>query len=289
MAQNPSFFRKTIFTQADFNHFAELSGDDNPIHVDEAFSARTKFGKPVAHGMFLLSHFCAMLGSAYPGSAITQTELMFPQPTFSGEEVSLHADLQNQTPDEMKFSIELIRGDGARGLQGNLHLVTETRLSPSALTDMPQLSLTPSEAESHRGLSLGQTAEVNRRFTERDLNALASLVQDTNPLYTEPGYARRRGFKNVILPPGLLGGMISFLLGTVLPGRGTNWLKQTYYFPCPAYPEEALTARVTITRIRPEKDLVNLRTMVTNTAGTPVLDGIALVWVSDLERGHEKG
>ena len=47
--------RPLSFTQAQFDRFAALSGDDNPIHVDPQFAARTRFGRTVAHGMFLLS------------------------------------------------------------------------------------------------------------------------------------------------------------------------------------------------------------------------------------------
>ncbi len=60
--------------------------------------------------------------------------------------------------------------------------------------------------------------------------------------------------------PGQVGGMISDLLRTNLPGRGTNWLKQRYGFPAPARVGEQITARVQAIRLRPEKDLVNLRT-----------------------------
>ncbi len=45
---------KRVFSQTDFNRFAALSGDDNPIHIDPEFSAKTKFGQTVAHGMFLI-------------------------------------------------------------------------------------------------------------------------------------------------------------------------------------------------------------------------------------------
>jgi acyl dehydratase len=79
-----------------------------------------------------------------------------------------------------------------------------------------------------------------------------------------------------------LGGLFSFLLGTRLPGRGTNWLKQRLVFPRPAYPGQEITARVEITRLRPEKELVNLRTTCTNPQGEIICDGEALVLVKDL-------
>jgi acyl dehydratase len=85
------------------------------------------------------------------------------------------------------------------------------------------------------------------------------------------------------VPGGLLGGLFSFLLGTRLPGRGTNWLKQRLVFPAPCYAGQEVTARVEIVRLRPEKDLVNLRTACTVPGGQVVCEGEALVLVKDLE------
>ena len=80
-----------------------------------------------------------------------------------------------------------------------------------------------------------------------------------------------------------ISGMISDLLGTKVPGWGTNWLKQRFDFLKPAYPNATITANVEIVRLRPEKDLVNLRTTCVDPVGELILDGEALVWVSDLE------
>jgi acyl dehydratase len=46
---------KTI-TEADFLAFATLTGDDHPIHYDEAFAKRSRFGGRVAHGLLLMAH-----------------------------------------------------------------------------------------------------------------------------------------------------------------------------------------------------------------------------------------
>ena len=50
-----------------FDRFARLSGDDNPIHVDPAFSARTRFGRTVAHGMLLYGRVWAMIAGGPAG------------------------------------------------------------------------------------------------------------------------------------------------------------------------------------------------------------------------------
>ena len=84
---------KRTFTQSDFDRFAALSGDDNPIHVDAEFSARTRFGRTVAHGMLLYSVVCSVLGTRLPGPGTLQIEqeLMFPTATPTGEEVEVRA------------------------------------------------------------------------------------------------------------------------------------------------------------------------------------------------------
>lgn len=50
-------------TGADVQAFAELSGDRNPMHLDPAFSARTPFGRPVAHGMLGLAVATGLLSA----------------------------------------------------------------------------------------------------------------------------------------------------------------------------------------------------------------------------------
>ncbi len=99
--------RRHTFSQSEFNLFADISGDDNPIHVDPDFSARTRFGKTVSHGMLLYSHLWGMIQSAYPGSTQVEQVIKFPAPTFTDEEVL--------------FEIEVTAIDE----QGQLHLKTQ--------------------------------------------------------------------------------------------------------------------------------------------------------------------
>ena len=74
-----------VFTQADFDAFAELSGDDNPIHVDEVFSSKTRFGRTVSHGMLLGTILRGMLDRLVPGARQVEQKLMFPSPTYAGD------------------------------------------------------------------------------------------------------------------------------------------------------------------------------------------------------------
>ena len=52
---------------ADVMKFAEVTGDDNPIHVDPEYAATTRFGKPIVHGVLLLGIISKVLGRDFPG------------------------------------------------------------------------------------------------------------------------------------------------------------------------------------------------------------------------------
>ena len=56
-----------VFTQAQVNSFAEVSGDNNPIHLDAEYAATTAFKKPIIHGIFSASIFSKYFGTIMPG------------------------------------------------------------------------------------------------------------------------------------------------------------------------------------------------------------------------------
>jgi acyl dehydratase len=91
---------RTLFTaehvpsQAEFELFARVSGDDNPIHVNAAFSARTRFGRTVAHGMFLYTLIWSRTRAALPGVLSLEQTLKFPNPSYAGEALRLEATLE---------------------------------------------------------------------------------------------------------------------------------------------------------------------------------------------------
>jgi acyl dehydratase len=55
------------FRQEDVNTFAQITGDNNPIHLDTDFAAGTVFGKPIVHGFFSASVFSMVFGTKFPG------------------------------------------------------------------------------------------------------------------------------------------------------------------------------------------------------------------------------
>ena len=121
-------------------------------------------------------------------------------------------------------------------------------------------------------MKIGDRARVTRVFRAEDVAAFAAL-------------AGARGAPSKTVPEPLIGSLFSYLLGRELPGFGTNYLKQQMCFLKAARLGEPLTATVEITRIRPDKHLVDLATTCTGADGTVLCDGRALVLVEDV--GHQ--
>lgn len=83
--------RKT-FTEEDVRRFIEITGDVNPLHVDEAFAARTQFGRRVLHGMLTASVLSTMVGMLLPGTgAVYRSQtIAFLRPVHVGDTVTAH-------------------------------------------------------------------------------------------------------------------------------------------------------------------------------------------------------
>jgi 3-hydroxybutyryl-CoA dehydratase len=84
-------FTKT-FTEADVQRFIEITGDVNPLHVDEEFAAGTPFCRRVLHGMLTASIFSTMVGMLLPGTgAIYRSQtIRFLLPVYLDETVTAH-------------------------------------------------------------------------------------------------------------------------------------------------------------------------------------------------------
>lgn len=118
------FEEKRTFAQADFNEFAELSGDDNPIHVDPAFAAKTHFGATVSHGMLLYSCLRGVLLQHIPGARQLTHEMMFPNGTPTGMEVVFRCEVMEVDAGNRQalLAVKVIQPDGDLGLDGQTRI-----------------------------------------------------------------------------------------------------------------------------------------------------------------------
>lgn len=90
--------------------FAELSGDYNPIHLDEEFAKTTRFGKRIAHGMISGALISAVLGYEFRERRVvylSQT-LKFIAPVFLGETVTATATVTNIREDKPIVTLKTV-------------------------------------------------------------------------------------------------------------------------------------------------------------------------------------
>ncbi|GBC63599.1 enoyl-CoA hydratase [Desulfonema ishimotonii] len=126
-------------------------------------------------------------------------------------------------------------------------------------------------------IRVGDAEEFAKTISESDIYLYAGITGDFNPAHINQAYAEKTFFKNRIAHGMLTAGFISAILGTLLPGPGTIYMRQELKFMAPVQIGDTITARAEVAEIIPEKNRVIMKTTCTNQEGTVVLDGEALV------------
>jgi len=98
------------FTQEDVQKFAELSGDHNPIHLDEEHARGTRFGRRIAHGMLTSSLISNVIGNELPGvgSIYLGQMLQFLAPVFPGDIITARATVTSVREDKPIVKLETV-------------------------------------------------------------------------------------------------------------------------------------------------------------------------------------
>jgi acyl dehydratase len=94
--------RATTITDEMIRTFAELTGDSNPVHLDEAYAASTRFGRRIAHGMIAAGLISAALANDLPGPGtvyVSQT-LQFKAPVYPGDTITTTIEVKNVRADK---------------------------------------------------------------------------------------------------------------------------------------------------------------------------------------------
>ncbi len=95
--------------------YAELTGDNNPIHLDDDFARTTRFGQRIAHGGILFGMISKVLGNQMPGLGtvyLSQT-VNFEKPVFIGDTVTLEATITEILPKHVaKINVTITKQTG---------------------------------------------------------------------------------------------------------------------------------------------------------------------------------
>jgi acyl dehydratase len=114
--------RQLTLTVDHVRKYAEISGDFNPLHFDEAFAAQTRFGRLVVQGGLTtgLLHALVAMDLPGPGSVFLSQNWKFTAPVFIGDTITAHAEVltvHGRKP-VSQLAVKVTRQDGETVLQG---------------------------------------------------------------------------------------------------------------------------------------------------------------------------
>jgi acyl dehydratase len=115
--------RRLTLTAAHVEQYAVISGDRNPLHFDEAFARRTKFGRLVVQGGLTtgLLHALAAMDLPGPGTVFMSNEWTFTAPVFVGDTIVAEGEIVEVHPRKpvTKLAVRVTRDDGEVVLHGH--------------------------------------------------------------------------------------------------------------------------------------------------------------------------
>ena len=118
---------KIVISEDRLDEFAKLSGDDNPLHMNEEYASSTSFKKRVCSGMFLSSFFSRLVGMYLPGKHalhISQS-LNFVNPCFIGETITVEGKVIDKSPATkiIKLETTITNESGKRIIDGKAQVI----------------------------------------------------------------------------------------------------------------------------------------------------------------------
>ena len=125
-------------------------------------------------------------------------------------------------------------------------------------------------------LKVGQKASFAKTITETDVYLFAGISGDINPAHLNEEYAKGTFFKTRIAHGLISAGLVSGVLGNIMPGHGTIWMNQNLNFLAPVHFGDTITATVEITEKLEEKKRIKIKAVCTNQNGVVVLEGDGL-------------
>ena len=115
------------------------------------------------------------------------------------------------------------------------------------------------------------------KFTQEEVNRFAEVTGDKNPVHTDAEYAAKTMFKRPIMHGMLGAALFSKVFGTLFPGEGTIYLKQSLNFLKPMYPDTEYEAVFTVREVVKDKNRAIVETVIKNADGLVCTSGEATV------------
>jgi len=130
--------------------------------------------------------------------------------------------------------------------------------------------------------AIGATARRTRTVRREDIDLFTEMTGDRNPLHYDEERASRSRFGGIIVQGGVTSGLLNAVVAEDLPGPGSVFLRVSWEFLAPVRPGDEITAEVEVLEVHETKPVARLRTTITRSDGSIVLNGDAHVYRVDL-------
>ena len=119
-----------VITEKDIELFAEVSGDRNPLHMDEEFAKQTPFGQRIAHGALTASYISGILGNDLPGpgSIFVGLNMRFRRPVYIGSHVTVKVEVTEMKERGNRVTLKVsCNVDGKAAISGEAMVMVPSR------------------------------------------------------------------------------------------------------------------------------------------------------------------
>jgi acyl dehydratase len=126
-------------------------------------------------------------------------------------------------------------------------------------------------------IELNQVYTHQFKFSQEEVNQFAEVTGDKNPVHLDASYAAKTMFKRPIMHGMLGAALFSKVFGTLFPGEGTIYLKQSLNFLRPMYVDTQYEAVFTVKELFPDKSRATIETSIRDEQGKICTTGEATV------------
>ncbi|MCZ4696341.1 dehydrogenase [Ancylomarina euxinus] len=108
MKINDFFEMNICYTQEQVNSFATITGDTNPIHIDEDFASKSFFGSRIIHGFLSGSIFSRIIGTYFPGngSIYLSQSMKFLKPMYTETNYTVRVIIVNCDYEKNRYTLK---------------------------------------------------------------------------------------------------------------------------------------------------------------------------------------
>ncbi len=133
-----------LVTERDLTLFAAVSGDVNPVHLDEAFAAATPFKGRIAHGMFSGALISAAIACELPGPGTIYIgqEMSFMRPVRLGDEIRVELEILEKLPkNRVKIATRVFNQDNKQVVDGVATVMASTEKTRIERPALPEVKI----------------------------------------------------------------------------------------------------------------------------------------------------